>query len=220
MILFAQLTATAALTASMLSTASAHDREVFGVRYRTPVVAGLSLHAGVLSTNENGLLHPGDAAGIRHWAVAGEYAVTSWWRTQLIYGNFDEARPHDSPLPFTYYRFGALGEVFQLGRTSLTVEKVFSAMHETHAAIHDVEMQAHSEFWDAMASSVRSSRDQSPYHFVTVEATIRPCARCVAPFRYMGMEGGTRALPSPTTDRETLVTFISAGLFLSLEPRH
>ena len=84
---------------------------------------------------------PGMPRGFGTRAVAGEYLVASWWRTQLIYGNFDEARPHDSPLPFTYYRFGALGEVFQLGRTSPTVEKVFSAMHETHAAIHDVEMR-------------------------------------------------------------------------------
>ncbi len=216
----AQVMASASLTRGMVSARpDLIDRETFGLRYRTPPLARFTLQAGVLQTTENGILHPSEGAGIRHWAIAGEYAVTAWWRTQLIYGNFDELRPHDDTLPFTYYRFGALGEVFQLGRTSLTLEKIFTAMHETHAAIHDVQVQAHSEFWDAMASSLHGSPDQAPYHFLVAEATVRPCARCAVPFRYLGIEGGTRALPSPTADREVSVSFVAIGLFFSLVPR-
>lgn len=189
------------------------DREVFGLRYRTPVLAGFTAQAGILATVENGILHPSEGAGVRHWAVAGEYAVTRAWRAQLIYGNFDELRPHDAALPFTYYRFFAVGSQLQLGATVFTLEKILSAMHETHAAIHDVEFQAHSVFWDVMASSVRSSRDQAPYHFVIAEATLRPFAVLAAPFRYLGIEGGTRALPSVTVDGESAVPFLAAGLF-------
>lgn len=214
--IFCQLLATASLTASLVSHGHPGiDRETFGIRYRTPAIERFTAQVGLLTTSENGIIHPSEGAGIRHWAVGGEYLLRPWWRASLIYGNFDELRPHDSPLPFTYYRFGAVGSTFQLGATALTIEKVFSAMHQTHAAIHDIELQAHSVWWDVMASSVHGSPDQAPYHFLTAEATVRPLVRLPAPFCYLGVEGGTRALPSLTHDTESLVTFVSVGLFLS-----
>ena len=217
----AQVMASASLTRGMVSARpDLIDRETFGLRYRTPPLARFTLQAGVLQTTENGILHPSEGAGIRHWAVGGEYLVTKWWRAQLIYGNFDELRPHDSALPFTYYRFGAIGNVFQLGQTSVTVEKLISAMHETHAGIHDIVVQAHGGWFDVMIGALHGSPDQPiAYHFVTAEATVRPCFKCAVPFRYLGIEGGTRALPSPTADREVSVSFVAIGLFFSLVPR-
>lgn len=216
--LIAQLAVTAALTGSLASsTPGLRDREAFGVRYRTPALAGFTAQVGALMTAENGLIDPKTGAGVRHWAIAAEYAVTKAWRTQFIYGNFDELRGEPTALPqLEYYRFFAIGNQFQLGAASLTIEKLTAAPHQTHAGLHDVVVTLHGPWYDAMATSIRPSSNQAPYHFVTTEATIRPFIRLPVPFRYVGIEGGTRALPSLVADREALVTFLGAGVFLHL----
>jgi len=88
---------------------------------------------------------------------------------------------------------------------------------QTHAAIHDLVVQAHTPTSDAMLTSVHASYNQPAYHFVTTEVTWRPCAvRCGTPWRYLGIEAGTRGLLSRTVDTETLTHFVALGLFVRL----
>jgi hypothetical protein len=214
--ILAQLTASVALAGTVASSAPGlRDREVFGVRYRTPAVAGFTAQVGVVSVNENGIVFPSNG-GVRHWAVGAEYAVRPWWRTALIYGTFDEFRatPTTAP-PSTYYRLFAVGNTFTIGHTAVTVEKLLQAPLQEHAAIHDVVVQAHGAWWDVLASSLHGSYDQPAYHFVVAEVTVRPFARLPGPLKFVGLEGGTRALPAPNADREMLVHFVAAGLFFA-----
>ncbi len=217
-VLHAQVSVSAALTGNLASSdPTLRDREVIGIRYRTPSLAGFTAQAGTLLSAENGIVRPSDGAGIRHWAVGAEYLVTKHLRAQLEYGNFDEVRPSGTTLPpFTYYRFWAVGTELTLGQTVVVLEKTLSAPHQTHAGIHDYVIQAHGEWFDLMASTLHQSSDQAPYHFAVLEATLRPFARLPQPFRYFGIEGGTRALPSVTTDAERPVTFVAMGFFLHL----
>lgn len=212
--IFPQLLATASLVGMLHSGVPSRDRETFGLRYRTPTLAGFSAQIGTMMSAENGIVDPTTGAGIRHWAVAAEYRVVSAWRVQMIYGNFDELRAEPTPLPqLTYYRFFAVGNQFTLGQTVLTVEKLLQAPLQTHAGIHDLVVRVNRAWYDLMVTSIHGSYNQPAYHFVTAEATLRPFVRFPPPFRWMGVEGGTRALPSPTADRESVVTFVGAGLF-------
>lgn len=216
----AQLTGTASLTGTLTSSTGppSRDREAFGVRYRTPPLGKFTVQIGALMTAENGLIEPTAGAGVRHWAIGAEYAVLPWWRAQFLYGNFDELRAMPTTLPqLTYYRFFAIGNQFRLGQTILTIEKLTSAPHQTHAGIHDIVVTAHGRWFDAMVTSLHQSSNQMPYHFLTVEATLRPFVGAPVPFRYLGVEGGTRALPSMTADREVLIPFVALGLFLHFE---
>lgn len=220
-----QLSVTAALTGPVAtSDASYHDREVFGVRYRTPPVAHVTLQAGLLNITENGILRPASGQGVRHWAVGLEWnGLVPWWRASVIYGNFDERRPSDRPLgdlvPLTYYRLVALGNEFTFGAPAhpyvLTIETLLSTPVQTHAALHDLVVRAHAPSIDAMVQHVHQSDDQAPYAFWTAEATWRPAAAAPPPWRYLGLQGGVREVPSYTADRAVPITFLGAGLFLS-----
>jgi hypothetical protein len=203
------------------------DRETFGVRYRTPALAGLTLQAGALAANENGLFPSKSGGAVRHWAAGLEGRVITVGRTilraSLIHGRLVEQRSEERSrltsdrsalLPGTiYYTIWAVGAEVAWPRGSLTFERLVAVPVAVHVGLHRAILRIQTAPATVMVQLIESSADQPPYQFWTAEATVRPLWRQGAPWKWLGVQGGTRPVPSYTADRHVALTFLGVGVF-------
>lgn len=217
----AQVSGTVSVSVNATSSDGWHrsrDRQIYGLRYRTPPVRKVTLQGGVMATVENGIVFP-TAEGMRHFAGAVEYAVTPWYRVQGIYGILlefrDAEKVHDVPLS-SYYRLWAIGQEVHGKEGSLTVERLLASPMATHAALHHWIIKGHTTHFDVMAQQVGQSPNQTPYRFWTVDGTVRPFASSPSVLRYVGLMGGTRPMLSADADRSHPMAYVGAGLTVAL----
>jgi hypothetical protein len=227
--LLLQLTAAGSIAATVASSDGFYrDRETFGVRWRSPGVemgyeAPLTLQVGVMAANENGLFPSKSGAGVRHWALALEQQFVPGLRASVIYGRFIEQRSDERPHPglpqITYYQLLAFGVEVRdsAGHAVLTLEKLLAHPKAVHVGLHTFIARLRSPPADVMLQLIEGSEDQGTgYQFLTAEATVRPLWRLGAPWRYLGLQGGTRPVPSYSSDRSVALRFLSAGVFWSV----
>lgn len=214
----AQLSASVSLTGQIASQPNVRDREAFGVRYRTQAVGPFTVQAGVLSVSENGIANK-TRAGVQHFALGAEAALASWWRTSLIYGNFDEVRGTDADATLrrtSYYRLWAVGNELHGRAGAITVERLIGAPVFDHAGLHWWTIRGRSAWLDMMAAEVSNSSDQAPYRFWVYEGTLHPFMRLGSLFKYTILTGGTRSLLDPHADRNVPIWFAALGLAWSV----
>jgi len=223
-LLFLQLSVTASVAGNAARSDEFYrDREAFGLRYQSPAIFTVNsqpfnLQAGLMMANENGLFPSKSGEGMRHWAVDAQQAFAPWLHAQLSFGRFTEQRSDDREHPglaqLDYYEFVGLGVELRRGNTAVMFEKLLAEPVSAHVALHSFVTRLSSPALDVMVQYMTNSADQPTYSFWTAEATFRPAWRAPSPWRYLGIQGGSRPVPAYDANRSVALTFLSAGLFL------
>ena len=220
----AQLTAAGSVSASVTNSDDFYrDRETFGVRYRTPQLvemgyqAPLKLQIGLLTTNENGLFPSKSGAGIRHWAVGLEQSFNPKIKASIIYGRFIEQRSvereHINLPAITYYQLVAVGTEITTSDVTVTFEKLLAHPKTVHIGLHTFIARLRTHPADIMIQHIKNSPDQLEYQFWSASTIVRPLYKFEAPWKWVGVEGGWRPIPSYTEDRSVNLRFLNVGMY-------
>ena len=220
--LAAQMSVSASVTGAVASSEGwrVRDREVYGVRYRTPSLGRLTAQVGVVATAENGIVFPSDGEGMRHWAAAAEYRVARGVRVSGIFGNIVEIR--DASLtrpgvpPIAYYQLTAAGVEWSGPRGLARVERLLSTPAIKTTALHKWVVQVRSPYVDVLGQWIASGPGQAVYRFPVAAVTVRPWARRSVPWKYVGGEWGSRTLLSYTENRHILLRYAAVGVYVGM----
>lgn len=202
------------------------DREAFGVRLLSPQLiemgyqAPLRIQAGIMAANENGLFPSKSGGGVRHWAIGLDQQLNPEIRVGLIYGRFvaqrsDERPRADSVAEIDYYQLVALGATVtdSTGRYQLTLEKLLATPKAVHAGLHQFIARFRSPQVDIMLQLIEHS-DPPHHQFLTYEAVVRPLWQERAPFKWLGLAMGRRAVPSYDRPGDVPLGYWGVGIFM------